>query len=112
MQRGEIDAAPDEPVSHNPAVRKRVLLRKGTIAALTQVARARFPAGEIAEAHLHQDMWELFICERGTGTMVVSGQAHLLSRGSWILVEPGESHELRADKGEELTVTTFGILDS
>lgn len=110
MKHGEIGATPEEPVSHNPVVRKRVVLRAGCVPTITQVARARFPPGEVAPIHQHPDMWELFICEEGAGTIFVAGQTLSLVPGSWVLVEPGDPHELRADQNEDLVVTTFGAV--
>lgn len=109
MEQGDLAATPDEPVSHNKAIRKQVLLRRGRIPGVTQVARALLPAGDVAASHQHADMWELFICESGAGTMLVAGQPVELLPGRWVLVDPGEPHELKADRGQKLVVTTLGI---
>lgn len=109
MQRGALDATPDEPVSHNPRIRKKVIIRRGVIPRIMQVARASFPPGEVTPPHGHPDMWELFVCEQGEGTMLVADRIVPLSPGTWTLVAPHERHEVRAAKDSELVVTTFGV---
>lgn len=109
MEVGNLNATPDEPVSHNAAIRKRVILRNASVPPIIQVARARFPAGESAPDHVHPDMWELFICERGAGEIMVGERSTRLAPGIWVLVKPGESHSLKADDDAELVLTTMGV---
>lgn len=99
----------DEPVSHNGAIRKRVILRKGSMPYVTQVSRANFPAGEKAPAHSHPDMWELFLCDFGAGIMRVNADSISLSQGVWVLVEPGDVHEVASLSDMPLVLTVFGV---
>ena len=110
MKLGAINQLPDEPVSHNPAIRKRVLIRKGEIPAIAQVARATFPPRQTAAAHAHPDMWELFICENGSGTMTLDNQKIRLTPGQFVLVEPNETHEIQSDENSPLELTMLGII--
>jgi mannose-6-phosphate isomerase-like protein (cupin superfamily) len=89
-----LNGAPEEPVSHNPAAKKRVWFRKGELPPFTQIARVIVPPGEVLTAHAHADMHELFIVLEGIARMVVDGTPHDLSEGEAIVLAPGESHEL------------------
>lgn len=110
MLRRSLQSAPDEPVSHNPSARKRVLARNGEIPGITQIARARIPAGETAPAHAHIDMWEVFLCESGHGIFLIDGTAHPVTTGDCLVIQPGESHEVQNPGPDPLVLTVTGIL--
>ena len=109
MKMTRLDALPDEPVSHNAAIVKRVFLRSGEVPNVTQFARSRFAPGQIAGAHAHADMAEVFFVESGTGTLVVDGAATALTAGTCVAVLPHEVHEIRNDGARELVLLYFGI---
>jgi quercetin dioxygenase-like cupin family protein len=85
----------DEPVSHNPRVRKHVWLRNGESENITQVSRATFPPGVSCEAHSHDDMWELFLVDFGEVTFLINGEKMVLTAGDAVLIEPREVHVVK-----------------
>jgi mannose-6-phosphate isomerase-like protein (cupin superfamily) len=99
----------EESVSHNPEIRKKVMLRWGDLPHLTNFSQARFAPGQVASAHAHSDMCEVFFVEAGTGIIKVDGQAFDLKAGVCIAVEPGEVHEVINQGNEELVLTYFGL---
>ncbi|WP_017300466.1 cupin domain-containing protein [Nodosilinea nodulosa] len=99
----------EEAVSHNPAIKKRVLLRSQDLPHLTNFSQARFAPGQVAKGHSHGDMAEVFFVESGQGTITVNHQAHSLTPGTCIAVEPGEHHEVANTGTEELVLTYFGL---
>lgn len=109
MKRIDLHAQPPEPVSHNPAIAKTVLLRLGDLPHLTTFAQARFGPGQVAPAHVRQDMSEVFFVESGQGEIRVDGQPHALTPGVCVAVEAGEAHELCNTGTEPLVVTYFGL---
>jgi quercetin dioxygenase-like cupin family protein len=109
MKTGLVSLLADEPVSHNARIRKRVIVRRGEVPHLAQIARATFPPAETAPAHTHLDMWELFICEEGKGVITVNGSKIALLPGTWVLVHPGDVHELNSDISSGLIVSVIGI---
>ena len=109
MKTGSVSMLADEPVSHNARIRKRVIVRRGEVPHLTQIARATFPPGETVPAHTHLDMWELFICEEGKGMMTVNGRKIDLLPGTLVLVHPGDVHELSSDIHSGLIVSVIGV---
>ncbi|MEB4593436.1 cupin domain-containing protein [Candidatus Thiothrix sp. Deng01] len=97
-------------VSHNARIRKQALFADGELPPLTNFSQATFPPGEIAYAHAHADMLEVFLIQSGSAVMTVDGVEYALLPGGCIAVEPGETHELRnASATDPLVVTYFGI---
>lgn len=97
-------------VSHNPKIYKQALLEYADFPPITQFAQARFPVGEVAPAHSHHDMLEIFFIQAGEAIMQVDEQEHALGMGSCICIEPGERHELRnSSSSTELVVLYFGV---
>jgi quercetin dioxygenase-like cupin family protein len=69
MKFTSLDNLPLESVVHNPAIKKKVMLRKGDLLHLTNFSQSRFAPGQIAGAHAHQEMAEVFFVESGNGTI-------------------------------------------
>lgn len=109
MKRTALDSLEEEPVSHNPAIKKKVMLRLGELPHLTNFAQARFGPGQTAAAHAHSDMCEVFFVESGHGIIQIDGQSHTLSAGVCVAVEPGEVHEVCNTGQEELVLTYLGL---
>ena len=109
MKRVSLNAIPEQGVSHNAAIRKQVMLQKGDLPHLIQFAQAQFGPGQIAGAHTHSDMHEVFFVESGQGVMVIDDEEHTLVPGVCIAVAPGETHEVRNTGAEQLVLTYFGI---
>ncbi len=109
MKLSRLDDLAAEPVSHNAAILKRVLLRKGDVPNVMQFAQARFAPGQVAGAHAHADMAEVFFVESGAGTIVIDDVAHPLRPGTCVAVLPHELHEVRNDGATELVLTYFGV---
>ena len=110
MKYRQLSQLADEPSSHNSEIRKKVMLRNGELGRITNFAQARFPPGQIAAAHAHQDMIEVFYVQEGAGEMWVDGVARGLETGACVAVEPGETHEIRNTGDAELVLVYFGLL--
>ncbi|MDK3159326.1 cupin domain-containing protein [Kamptonema cortianum] len=98
-----------EAVSHNPAIQKRVMLRWGDIPHLTNFSQACFAPGQVAPAHAHTDMCEVFFVESGYGTIRIDGQVYPMEPGSCIAIEPLEEHEITNNGSTDLILTYFGL---
>jgi quercetin dioxygenase-like cupin family protein len=110
MKHGKLDQLPEQPVSHDPDIKKRVMFTQGEIPSVTQYSQASFLPGQIAPTHSHEDMYEVFLCVRGTGSIVIDGETHDLNRGHFFLCEPGETHEIVNDGHEALEILQLGVL--
>jgi quercetin dioxygenase-like cupin family protein len=109
MKHGKLDHLPEQPVSHNPDITKRVLFKHGEIPSVTQYSQASFLPGQIAPAHAHADMYEVFLCVSGTGSIVIDGDTYELTPGHFYLCEPGEMHEIVNDGQDVLELLQLGV---
>lgn len=100
---------PEEQVSHNPEIRKKVMLRSHDLPHLTNFSQAYFARGQVAAAHAHQDMCEVFFVESGEGIIRINDTPHTIKPGTCIAVEPGEVHEVINNGQEPLVLTYFGL---
>jgi quercetin dioxygenase-like cupin family protein len=101
---------PEEPVSHNPEVKKKVILKEGDLPiCLTKFAQARFTAGQKAGAHSHAEMYEVLLVEEGAGLLRTSFREELLAPGICVVVEPDEIHDLTNTGEVDLVITYFGV---
>lgn len=96
--------------AQNKNILKKVMIRNGDIPNITQFAKAVFPRGETAAGHIHKDMYEVFLIEKGYGTMDLNERKIPLRAGICITVEPGELHEITNTGEEDLVVLILGIL--
>lgn len=109
MRAVRLDELPEEGVSHDPELRKRVLLRRGAVPHLTAFSRAVLRPGQAVTAHAHADMHEVFWVETGRGEARVGGRALPLEPGICLLVEPGEEHALACTGPDDLVLLYFGV---
>ncbi|MGB3766274.1 MAG: cupin domain-containing protein [Phormidesmis sp.] len=109
MKLTALEDLPVESVSHNPAIKKQVMLRMGEVPHLTNFSQARFQPGQVAEAHAHTDMHEVFFVESGEGSIEIDGIAYALTPGVCVAVAPHESHEVSNWGEVELVLTYFGL---
>jgi quercetin dioxygenase-like cupin family protein len=100
---------PEEGVSHNPEIGKRVLIRRGELPHLTNFSRAVLAPGQAAAAHSHADMFEVFFVEAGAGTIRAGGEDARLEAGVCVTVGPGEHHEIVNTGTAELVLIYFGL---
>ena len=88
---------------------KRVLLAANESGcAITQIAVTDLKAGEVAEAHVHEDMMEGFYVMSGVLDMVLDGEVEHCKAEDFLWVESGTSHELRAIT--DVRMMTIGCL--
>ncbi|MGA9995905.1 MAG: cupin domain-containing protein [Pyrinomonadaceae bacterium] len=99
----------EEGVSHNPEIRKRVMLRLGDVPQLTNFTQSRLAPGQVASAHQHADMFEVFFVQAGEGVMRVDDVEQRLEAGVCVMVEPGEAHEIACTGAGELVLLYFGV---
>ena len=109
MKLTTLQTLPIESVSHNPAIKKQVMLRMGDLPHLTNFSQARFQPGQVAEAHAHTDMHEVFFVESGEGAIAINNVSHALAPGVCIAVAPHETHEVMNTSETELVLTYFGL---
>ena len=109
MKITSLDNLPQQTVSHNPEITKKVMLSNKDLPHLTNFSQATFAPGQVACAHAHQDMCEVFFVSAGMGTMRIDGREYSLTPGVCVAVEPEETHEIINTGTKNLILTYFGI---
>ncbi|NJK48585.1 cupin domain-containing protein [Candidatus Gracilibacteria bacterium] len=109
MKLTSLNQLPEQTVSHNRAIKKKVMLNTGDLPHLTNFSQATFSPGQVASGHFHQDMCEVFFVEAGEGIIKIDGKTYPLEKGSCVAVEPGEVHEIVNNGSSDLILTYFGI---
>lgn len=109
MKITSLKTIPEIESSHNKDIKKKVMIEKGAMPLITQVAQVKLLPGQIAQKHTHEDMFETFYVEEGEGIITVNDTNVVLEKGMCVTVEPGESHELKNTGKDELTVLVFGL---
>lgn len=109
MKIAQLNTLPPQTVSHNPEITKKVMLAKGDLPHLTNFSQAVFAPGQVASAHAHRDMSEVFFVSEGKGMITIDEREYELSPGICIAVEAGETHEVSNTGTKNLILTYFGI---
>lgn len=68
------------------------------------------PGAAVCPFHAHIVQWELFIVQRGSGTVRAGGERHAVRAGDCFVHPPGEAHQLINTGAEDLEV--FIIADN
>ncbi len=112
MKISKLSALKSEATSHASIDRiaKKVIIRKGEIPHLTQFAQGEFKVGSVAPKHKHDDMYEIFLVEKGVITFIVNNQKYILTSGETIIIEPGDYHEVQNNSSENVVMTYFSII--
>ena len=84
------------PSSHKVGKKRVLLAAEESGCAITQIAVTDLKAGEVAEAHVHEDMQEGFYVMSGELDIVLNGYIEHCKADDFVWVERGTSHELRA----------------
>ena len=103
-----------EPIttSHKAGMKRVLLAANESGCPITQIAITDLKAGEVAEAHTHEDMQEGFYVMSGAIDMVLDGVAEHCVAEDFIYVKCGTNQELRAIT--DVRVMTIGcvVIDS
>jgi len=93
MRLYTLDKAEEKPISHDPSLKKKVLVPDG-VGCVAHISHIVLVPGSTASLHSHQDSTEVFYCVRGSVTFAVNGAYVALSAGSCLIVEPKEEHAI------------------
>lgn len=104
-----LDEVKEQGVSHNPEIRKRVMIERGQVEHLSNFSRAVLKQGQRARSHAHADMYEVFFVESGDCVIKVNDEEFAIGAGTCVTVEPGETHEIVNSGRRELVLLYFGL---
>lgn len=100
---------PEEGVSHNPQIKKKMMIRSGEIPHLTNFSQVHFKSGQASGPHAHENLYEVFFIEAGEGIMRIEEKEYRVGKGFCIMVEPGEIHDIINIIPSDLIITYFGL---
>lgn len=80
------------------------MLLAGDLPHSTGFSRGRFPAGEVAGRHQHDELFEIFYAEQGQGLIRMDSSVIVLEPAVCVSVETVEYHEVENAGKEELVV--------
>ena len=109
MKFSQLSKLMPEPVRHNDAILKKMMLQPGDAKPIVQFSQAIFPPGEGVEVHSHESMHEVFFVQQGEVEFTVNGVSQMASEGACMLAEAGDSHALRNIGHEPLQLLFFGV---
>ncbi|PSF35297.1 cupin domain-containing protein [Aphanothece hegewaldii CCALA 016] len=110
MKITTLNELPEKSVSHNPEIKKKVMLNPFEFPNITNFSQATFTPGQIAIAHAHDTMYEIFYIESGEGQIRIDGKDYPLNKGTCVVVEPGEIHEVSNLGQDNLVINVLGIV--
>ena len=108
MIKRSLSNIPPVPSSHKVGLKRVLLAAEESGCAITQIAVTDLKAGEVAEAHVHEDMMEGFYVMSGVLDMVLDGEVEHFKEGDFVWVRCGVRHEVRAVT--DVRVMTIGCL--
>lgn len=96
------------PSSHKVGLKRVLLAAEESGCAITQIAVTDLKAGEVAEAHLHEDMMEGFYVISGRLDVTLDGETLHCAKDDFVWVKCGMRHEMRAIADTQ--IMTIGCL--
>ena len=107
MKHYTLKDSPMRQVSHEPSLKKKLIVDKGVLPGIRGMSHIVLPSGTSVEAHSHSDGHEVFYCLSGRALATVGKQEAMLEAGHTLIVEPGESHSF--DVIEEAKLLYFFV---
>jgi mannose-6-phosphate isomerase-like protein (cupin superfamily) len=92
MRLSKLERLPFEPVSHDPELKKKVLV-KG-VSCVEKLSHIVLVPGSRVSPHSHKKGYEVMCFVRGEALFKVKGTEVRLKKGDCLVVEPEEAHEI------------------
>lgn len=96
-------------VSHNPDIKKRMMITAGEFGNIMSFGRAVFAPHQSTSAHAHPDMTEVFFILSGKGVFHTNEGSIEVSKDDYISIPAGETHWQSNPYQESLELLYFGI---
>lgn len=96
-------------VSHNPEIKKKLFVEKGTVPKLMSFGKAIFTPGQGVGEHVHETMYEVFYITKGKARFIVNGKERNVQKGDCIVIEQGERHSQSNPYDKDVEWIYFGI---
>jgi mannose-6-phosphate isomerase-like protein (cupin superfamily) len=100
MKLFSLSETPYTPISHDPALKKQVLVPKNVLRSIWHISHIILSAGSRVSVHEHRDSSEVFYCIKGNVKFMINGKEIDLGSGQCLVVEPGEPHSIEVTPKE------------
>ena len=109
MKITNIKNLPELGVTHNPEIKKKVLIGSNVIPQLMMFGEAVFTPGQSVDKHVHKSMYEVFYITSGKAMFHIKGKEFEVGVGDCITIEQGEEHFQYNPFKEDVRWLYFGI---
>jgi len=110
MKLTHLDQLEAQGLSHDADIIKKVLFGETDLPASVRLSHAVFKPGQVAAAHAHADLCEVFYVLSGQAVFCIDGQKQVLRAGSCIRIDPHEVHEVSNVGLDDLSLLYFGLM--
>lgn len=111
MKKISIKDLVEEGVSHNPEIRKKVIIKKGEVPHLTNYSQSCLKPGQITTNHVHENMFEIFHVVSGQCEIKIGEEVEILQKDECAIIYPDEWHIVKNVGEDDLILRYFGILE-
>jgi quercetin dioxygenase-like cupin family protein len=102
-------STPEQSVSHDPDIKKRVFLKDGDVPGILQWATTTIGPGMTVSDHKHDDAREIFQVVEGSLEATVNGNQYALHEGDLLVVDPGEQHSF-GNGGSQICIIIYTLM--
>ncbi len=93
MKLFSLDETPYEPVSHDPRLKKKVIV-KDILPSISSISHIILEPGNIVTEHTHYDFFEIFYCISGSAIFSIKRNLFSIEKGNLLFIEPNEPHAI------------------
>lgn len=109
MKLVHLAQVPAEGVSHQPEIKKQVMVKNGEIPQLTGFSQAVFKPGQSCEKHQHPTMYEVYFVLEGEATLIVNSKKFKAVKNDCVTIKPGEPHSAANNSDRDFVWIYFGL---
>lgn len=110
MKVSKLSELPNQPVSHDAHLFKKVMISYGEVPHLTNFSQIVMKPGESTTQHQHEDMYEIFFINQGMSQVTINNEQVTIMRDMSITIEPKVEHSFQNTGTEDLVMTYFGVV--
>ncbi len=89
-------------VNHKVDTVKEIILKKGVVPNLLQLAKVKFIKGDKIEKHFHESIYEIFYVISGELLLIENNESTRAASGDTFVISPKQYHSLEILQSTEL----------
>ena len=100
----------EEGVSHNPEIKKKIMIDNNQFNNIMSFGHAKFTSNQKTTPHKHNDMDEIFFITKGSGIFHTEKHNKKVSKGDCISIPAKEIHWQSNPFKNDFEMIYFGVL--